>query len=149
MFVFRFCPRFCPRLGYFLVLMSKIPLLWYLFLVEEPNNQYLHTIQEPGTQVLSKLRLCLCLDFVQVSVILVLRCPRALCVGTCLLSKSTLRSYVVVVHAPAVLVFFSYFLIKLRALQLILLQAEYFQYPSIATTSFYEHICSRIRSPPV
>ena len=44
--------------------MSKIPLLWYLFLVEEPNNQYLYAVQEPGTQVLSRLQLCLCLDFV-------------------------------------------------------------------------------------
>jgi hypothetical protein len=84
--------RFRPRLSYSGTQMSKNPLRWYLFVGEEPNNQYLQAAQEPGTRLLSKLELCLCLDFVQDSVILVLRRPRDLGVGTCLLSKSTLRS---------------------------------------------------------
>jgi hypothetical protein len=56
--------RCCQRLSYFGIQMSKSPLLWYLFVGEEPNNQYLQAVQEPDTQLLFKLQLCLCLDFV-------------------------------------------------------------------------------------
>jgi hypothetical protein len=76
------------RLSYFGTQMFKSPFLWYLFVVEEPNNQYLHAVQEPVTQLLSKLQLYLCLDFVQDSVILVLRFQRAPFFGTYLLAKN-------------------------------------------------------------
>jgi len=123
----QFVFRFCPRLSYFGTQIPKSPFRWYSFIDEEPNKQYLHAVQEPGTHLLSKLQLCLCLDFVQDSVTLVLRfpsvplhwylpvvqehfalvlacCPRALCVGTCLSSKSTLRWYLPVVQEHFALV---------------------------------------------
>ena len=71
----QFVFRFCPRLSYFGTQIPKSPFRWYSFIDEEPNKQYLHAVQEPGTHLLSKLQLCLCLDFVQDSVTLVLRFP--------------------------------------------------------------------------
>jgi hypothetical protein len=119
--------------------MCKSPLLWYLFVVKEPHNLYLPAVQKSGTQLLSKWQRCVCLDFVQDSVILVLRCPRALFVGSCLLFKSTLPSYVVAAHEPTVPVVFSHFLTKLRALKLILLLEKCFPvYSSMRATSIYE-----------
>jgi hypothetical protein len=44
--------RYCPRLSYFGTQIPKSLFLWYLFVVEEPNNQYLHAVQEAGTQLL-------------------------------------------------------------------------------------------------